>query len=76
MCFYICILCIVIYFIYYFLEYMVFIVKGVFVYVRDLCCKIKLVKIKGKKLKKFIILYRLMIINVLKNFLSFSFRIY
>lgn len=76
MCFYTCILCIVIHFIYYLLEYMAFTVKGVFVYVRDLCCKIKLAKTKGKKLKKFIILYRSMTINVLKNFLSLSFRIY
>lgn len=52
MCFYTCILCIVIHFIYYLLEYMAFTVKGVFVYVRDLCCKIKLAKTKGKKLKK------------------------
>lgn len=55
---------------------MAFTVKGVFVYVRELCCKNKLAKTKGKKLKKFIILYRSMTINVLKNFLSLSFRIY
>lgn len=51
MCFYTCILCIVIHFIYYLLEYMAFTVKGVFVYVRDLCCKIKLAKTKGKNWK-------------------------
>lgn len=69
MCFYTCILCIVIHFIYNLLEYMAFTVKGVFVYVRDLCCKITLAKTnaKKKKMEKFIILYRSMTINVLKN---------
>lgn len=47
---------------------MAFTVKGVFVYVRDLCCKITLAKTNAKKkMEKFIILYRSMTINVLKN---------